>query len=102
MTSLCRVFAGANAKLKQQSDSQANLDAETQKRISILQKEKDEMLTLAMTRGKLISVNIKLNFTASVRVFLLKVHYFLFTFFYRKKERKIRNFKKEFSNWKET
>ena len=80
MTSLFRDFAGANAKLKQQSDSQANLDAETQKRISVLQKEKDEMLTLAMTRGKLISVNIKLNFTASVRVFLLKIHYFLLTF----------------------
>ena len=49
---------GANYKLQNQMDDKKSADLESQTRIQSLVKEKDELLDLAMTRGKIIQVNI--------------------------------------------
>lgn len=49
-------FIAANYKLQNESDSKRNMDAETQHRIQQLTKEKDELLDLAMQRGKIVHV----------------------------------------------
>ena len=51
---------GANYKLQNQMDDKKSADLESQTRIQSLVKEKDELLDLAMTRGKIIQVNIHL------------------------------------------
>jgi hypothetical protein len=50
------VLAGANYKLQNQLDSKKEADLESQTRIQSLTKEKDELLDLAMQRGKIIQV----------------------------------------------
>lgn len=50
---------GANYKLQNQMDDKKSADLESQTRIQSLVKEKDELLDLAMTRGKIIQVNIQ-------------------------------------------
>lgn len=42
-------------------ENNKSLDADTQKKIQQLTKEKDEMLDLAMSRGKIVQVIIKIN-----------------------------------------
>jgi hypothetical protein len=53
----------ATSRLKQAGDSKDQMDAESQKRIQTLTKEKDELLSLAMSRGKLIQVWPTLGYT---------------------------------------
>ena len=49
-------FSGANYKLQNQIDSRQSASAEAEAKIQQLTKEKDELLDLAMSRGKIIQV----------------------------------------------
>ena len=48
--------SGANYKLQNQIDSRQSASAESEAKILQLTKEKDELLDLAMSRGKIIQV----------------------------------------------
>jgi hypothetical protein len=48
---------GANYKLQNQIEGRKSMDAESQTKIQQLTKEKDELLDLAMQRGKIIQVH---------------------------------------------
>ena len=50
------MFAGANYKLQTQIEGRKSLDVESQNKIQQLTKEKDELLDLAMQRGKIVQV----------------------------------------------
>ena len=56
--SLKYLFIAANYKLQSQIDGRKNADTESQTRIQSLTKEKDELLDLAMQRGKIIQVGM--------------------------------------------
>ena len=47
----------AQSQLKQQSENLKNVDTNSTLKLEKLRKEKDEMLELAMHRGKLVQVN---------------------------------------------
>ena len=49
-------FVGAQSQLKQQTENLRNSDTNNTLKLEKLMKEKDEMLELAMHRGKLIQV----------------------------------------------
>ena len=57
---VCLFSAGANYKLQNQIDMRQNADSETSSKIQQLTKEKDELLELAMQRGKIIQVGLDL------------------------------------------
>ena len=48
---------GANYKLQNQIEGRKSMDAESQTKIQQLTKEKDELLDLAMQRGKIVQVH---------------------------------------------
>lgn len=48
---------GTNAKLNQQLSCRQSADVEATNKIQLLTKEKDDLLELAMSRGKLIQVS---------------------------------------------
>ena len=54
----CFLFTGANYKLQNQIESRQSASAESEAKIQQLTKEKDELLDLAMSRGKIIQVSV--------------------------------------------
>jgi len=52
-------FTGTNAKLQQAVSSQSLHDQEQSKQHQLLKKEKDELLELAMQRGRLIQARLQ-------------------------------------------
>jgi len=50
------LFAGATHKLQNQQDSRQSLEQEFNTKLTSLTKERDDLLDLAMQRGKLIQV----------------------------------------------
>lgn len=67
---------GANYKLQNQMEDKRSADLESQTKLQSLVKEKDELLDLAMQRGKIIQVKHRHseNKTLTIHVKYLKHH----------------------------